>query len=86
MADEKFFLHPLHDWQRRYEVEPLLVETLVDRARYRGSCYRAANWIELGRTTGRGRMDRQHLRHGACPKTVLVYPLARESARRLREA
>lgn len=74
------------DWQRRYAVEPLLVETLVDAARYRGSCYRAANWIELGHTTGRGRMDRQHRRHGACPKTVLVYPLARDSARRLRAA
>lgn len=74
------------DWTDRYGVEPLLVETLVDCARYRGSCYRAANWIELGRTTGRGRMDERHQRHGRAPKSVLVYPLVRHAARRLREA
>ena len=74
------------DWARRYGVEILLVETLVDPKRYRGHCYRAANWIELGTTSGRGRMDREHRREGAAPKTVLVYPLARDAARRLREA
>ena len=74
------------DWQERYGVEPLLVETLVDSTRYRGSCYRAANWIVLGETTGRGRMDRRHQRHGVAPKTVLVYPLLRDAARKLREA
>lgn len=73
------------DWQERYGVEPFLVETLVDGTRYRGSCYRAANWIVLGETTGRGRMDRRHQRHGAAPKTVLVYPLLRDAARKLRE-
>ena len=74
------------DWQGRYGVEPFLVETLVDGTRYRGSCYRAANWIVLGETTGRGRMDRRHQRHGVAPKTVLVYPLFRDAARKLREA
>lgn len=74
------------DWTDRYGVEALLVETLVDSERYRGTCYRAANWMELGRTTGRGRMDGGHHRHGSAPKTVLVYPLVREAARRLREA
>ena len=43
----------------------------LDHSRYRGTCYRAANWIELGVTTGRGRMDREHRRHGASSKTVL---------------
>lgn len=76
--------HLRADWSPRYGVEPLLVETLVDAHCYRGSCYRAANWIELGQTTGRGRMDRHHRRHGAAPKTVLVYPLCRNAARRLR--
>ena len=42
------------EWHSRYGVEPLLLETLVDHSRYRGTCYRAANWIELGVTTGRG--------------------------------
>ena len=73
------------DWTARYAVEPLLVETLVERGRYLGTCYRAANWLALGDTAGRGRMDRAHQRHGAAPKLVLVYPLVRDAARRLRE-
>lgn len=74
------------DWHRRYGVDPLLLETLVDQRRYRGTCYRAANWIELGVTAGRGRMDREHRRHGACSKTVLVLPLVKEARRVLRES
>ncbi len=74
------------DWPRRYGIEVLLVETLVDTSRYSGHCYRAANWIRLGQTSGRGRMDREHLRHGAAPKTVLVYPLVKHAVRRLRGA
>ena len=42
------------DWQARFAVEPLLLETLVDGSRFAGTCYRAANWIELGDTAGRG--------------------------------
>jgi hypothetical protein len=72
------------DWQRQYGLEPLLVETLVDRNRFHGGCYRAANWIALGETSGRGRMDRAHQRHGAAVKTILVYPLAKNAVRRLR--
>jgi len=72
------------DWRRRYGVEPVLLETLVDGTRYRGTCYRAANWKELGGTTGRGRMDREHARHGAAPKRVWVYPLVADAAERLR--
>jgi hypothetical protein len=72
------------DWQAAYGVTPLLVETLVDPARYSGGCYRAANWIEVGETAGRGRDDRQHRRHGARPKRVFVYPLTRDAVTRLR--
>jgi hypothetical protein len=72
------------DWQTQYGVTPLLVETLVDPARYTGGCYRAANWIEVGETAGRGRDDRQHQRHGARPKRVFVYPLTRDAVVRLR--
>ncbi len=72
------------DWPRQYGIEPLLVETLVDRKRFHGGCYRAANWIELGQTSGRGRMDRAGKRHGAAVKTILVYPLVKNAARRLR--
>ncbi len=74
------------DWPLRYGVEPLLLETLVDAQRFAGTCYRAANWIEVGTTTGRGRMDREHRRQGLCPKKVLLYPLVRSAARRLRES
>jgi hypothetical protein len=73
------------DWQRQYGIEPLLAETLVDRKRFHGGCYRAANWIELGETSGRGRMDRANQRHGAAVKTILVYPLVKNAARRLRD-
>ena len=73
------------DWPRRYGLEPWLVETLVDPSRHHGGSYRAANWVALGATTGRGRMDRYGRRVGAAPKTVLVYPLVRDAQRRLRE-
>lgn len=72
------------DWQAQYGVTPWLVETCVDPARYTGGCYRAANWVEVGETTGRGRDDRQHARHGTRPKRVFVYPLARDAVARLR--
>ena len=72
------------DWQAQYGVRPLLVETFVDPARYTGACYRAANWVEIGQTSGRGREDRQHRRHGARPKRVFVYPLRRNAQARLR--
>jgi hypothetical protein len=72
------------DWQTQYGVMPLLVETFVDAARYSGGCYRAANWMELGQTSGRGRDDRQHRLHGAQPKRVFVYRLRRDAQARLR--
>jgi hypothetical protein len=65
-----------HDWQLRYGVEPLLLETLVDATRYRGVCYRAANWVEVGMTQGRGRMDRTHSAP-LVPKHIFLYPLHR---------
>jgi hypothetical protein len=74
------------DWPVRYANPALLLETLVDPERFSGTCYRAANWIEVGMTSGRGRMDREHQRHGLAPKKVLVYPLVRGAARRLRES
>ena len=52
------------DWEEQYGIRPVLMETLVDTSRYRGTCYQAANWIHLGTTSGRGRQDRDHARHG----------------------
>jgi hypothetical protein len=73
------------DWQNRFAVRPLLLETLVDSTRFSGTCYRAANWIEAGRTTGRGRNDSSHLRLGESIKTVFLSPLAKDAVQRLRE-
>jgi hypothetical protein len=71
------------DWEAAYGTRPLLLETLVDAQRFQGTCYRAANWIALGHTQGRGRMDRAHARHGAAPKQIFVYPLVRDVQHRL---
>ncbi len=62
------------DWQARYGYASVLLETFVDRTRYEGICYRAANWIEVGETAGRGRMDR-HKEYRLAPKRIYVYPL-----------
>lgn len=69
------------DWQARYGLRPWLAEILVDPARFAGTCHRAANWIDAGLTTGRGRQDRDHRRHDLAPKRIFVYPL-RANARR----
>jgi hypothetical protein len=63
------------DWHQCYGYRPVLIESLVDQSRFAGTCYRAANWIQLGPTTGRGRMDRFHQRQGAAVKQIYVYPL-----------
>ena len=72
------------DWEIHYGCRPLLLETLVDAARFRGTCYRAANWIHVGQTTGRGRMDRAHQAHRLAVKDIYVYPLTHNARFRLR--
>lgn len=62
------------DWRMRYGFEPLMVETFVERDRFRGTSYRAANWVHLGSTQGRGRQDRKN-RGGVSIKDVYVLPL-----------
>jgi uncharacterized protein DUF4338 len=71
-----------HDWWEHYHSRPVLLETLVDEARFRGSCYRAANWKEVGITQGRGRMDTCGQNHGVC-KRIFLYPLDRRWRERL---
>jgi hypothetical protein len=63
------------DWQRIYGYRPVLMETLVDGKRFKATCYKAANWIHMGKTTGRGRMDRGNQKQGAAVKDIYVYPL-----------
>jgi hypothetical protein len=71
------------DWEIRYGCRPLLLETLVDVARFRGTCYRAANWTHVGQTAGRGRMDREHKAHGQAVKDIYIYPLVSGARQRL---
>jgi Domain of unknown function (DUF4338) len=71
------------DWERRYGYRPLLLETLVDAQRFRGVCYRAANWIHVGQTQGRGRMDREHRAQGQAIKDIYLYPLSRKTRQQL---
>jgi len=63
------------DWLQRYGFRPLMLETFVE-AGWEGTCYRAANWIRLGETLGRGRDDR-YRRNNLPIKTIWVYPLDR---------
>lgn len=64
------------DWERAYAHPVYLLETFVDPERFRGTCYRAANWIRVGQTTGRGKDDQTHKANRPL-KDVLVYPLNR---------
>jgi hypothetical protein len=70
------------DWQRLYAHPIHWVETFVDPQRFRGTCYRAANWISLGMTTGRGKDDREHKVNRSL-KEVLGYPLVKDFRERL---
>jgi hypothetical protein len=70
------------DWQRVYGHPVYFLETFVDPQRFKGTCYRAANWTVLGRTTGRGK-DAQTRRPNRPIKEVLGYPLCRDFRERL---
>ena len=62
------------DWQHRYGYRPVLLETFVEKKRFAGICYKAANWLCVGETQGRGKLDQAHT-HILPLKTVWVYPL-----------
>jgi Druantia protein DruA len=64
------------DWERVYGHPICLAETFVDTERFRGTCYRAAKWVLVGRTTGRGKDDQTH-RVNRSIKDVLALPLHR---------
>jgi hypothetical protein len=64
------------DWQRMYEHPIHFLETFVDPERFRGTCYRAANWVLLGRTTGRGKQSNSYVPNRSI-KEILGYPLTR---------
>jgi hypothetical protein len=65
------------DWLEHYLYAPVLLETFIDSAHYRGTSYRAANWQKIGVTKGRGRQDRQH--EGlSTPREIYAYPLDKD--------
>ena len=69
------------DFQRRYGLRPWLLESFVDPSRYDGSCYKAANWIQVGQTKGRGRNGRRD--EGKSRKEIYLYPLVEDLQARL---
>jgi hypothetical protein len=62
------------DWQALYGYRPALLETFVDRERFKGICYLAANWIHVGHTQGRGKLDR-YTRRQEPVKEIFLFPL-----------
>ncbi len=71
------------DWQQRYGYHPVMFETFVETQRHRGTCYKAANWVHVGQTTGRGKKSRVH--HQIIPnKDIWLYPLRKDFASILR--
>ena len=70
------------DIERRYGYRPWLVETFVETDRFSGTCFRAANWKEIGQTRGRGRQDREN-RCAETRKAIYLYPLEADFRARL---
>jgi len=70
------------DWEQRWGYRPLLLETFVDPAHFQGSCYRAAGWALLGRTTGEG-LVRPGKHYRTSPKLIFAKPLQRDFRRLL---
>ena len=70
------------DWQQQYGYRPVLLETFVESDRHRGTCYRAANWIHVGKTAGRGKKCPTH-RQIIPVKDIWLYPLRGDFARAL---
>ena len=71
------------DWHDRYAYRPVLLETFVDTQRFTGACYKAANWIHVGQTQGRGKLDRDH-KADLPTKSIWLYPLSKFFRRALR--
>lgn len=64
------------DWLERYSYKPALMETFVQNNKFKGTCYKAANWITLGETKGRGKLDTKH-EHKLPIKTIFAIPLTK---------
>ena len=62
------------DWEKRYALRPVLLETFCEVPRFLGTCYKAANWVCVGQTKGRGKLDRYN-KHELPIKDILLKPL-----------
>lgn len=73
------------DWQRRYQHRVYLLESFVQPDRFQGTCYQAANWIQVGQTTGRTRQSQRHRDNQvhAPVKDIYLYPLATNARQHL---
>ena len=71
------------DWQERYGYRPVLLETYVERDRFKGTCYHAANWVHVGQTQGRGKLDRKHA-HAVPIKDIFLYSIEKDFREKLR--
>jgi hypothetical protein len=65
------------DWLKEYCYAPVLIETFVDLEHFKGTCYKASNWIYLGETKGRGRQDRYN-KNNLSKKSIFMYPLQKD--------
>lgn len=70
------------DFQAQYGYAPWLIESFVDTEQFAGTCYQAANWVQIGQTQGRGRQDREHLQAKSV-KDIYVYELEPDLRSRL---
>jgi hypothetical protein len=70
------------DWQARYGYQPFLLETFVQQNLFRGTCYRAANWVHVGHTQGRGKLDR-YSQFSLPVKDIFLYPLHKDFQKKL---
>ena len=70
------------DWIKTYHHSLYLLETFVQQSRFKGTCYKAANWIRVGQTKGTAKKGHDHLVHGKI-KDVYLYPLGKDFKRKL---
>ena len=70
------------DWFKIYNHPIALLETFVEQNRFKGTCYKAANWIKVGQTKGTAKRGHDHLVHGNI-KDVLLYPLGKRFRKKL---
>lgn len=73
------------DWLQRYGYPVVLMETFVESDRFKGTCYRDANWMCIGKTRGRGKMDR-YRKYELPIKDIYIYPLTKKWKEKLLKA